>query len=53
MVAVTTVRLVKDWAHRQIHVMAVARLDEIAAVFAALKAKSAVGKYVVHKTITV
>jgi hypothetical protein len=31
--------------------MAVVQLDEIAAVFAALQAKSAVGKYVVHQTI--
>lgn len=51
MVVVIMVRPVKDWDFRKIHVMAVAPLDGIAAIVAALKAKSAVVKYVVHKTI--
>jgi hypothetical protein len=46
-VAVTTVRPVKDWACGKTHVTVVVPLDEIAAVFAALQTKSAVGRYVV------
>lgn len=53
MVVVTMVKLVKDWVQETTPVMAVARWAEIAEAFAALKGKSAVGRYVVHQTIIV
>ena len=45
------VRPVKDWACGKIHVTVVVPLDEIAAVFAVLQARSAVGRYVVPQNI--
>src|SRR6185369_14575786 len=50
-VAVTTGKPAKDWACTKIHVTVVVQLDKIVAAFAALQAKSAVGKYVVPQTI--